>query len=449
MSRRTILIVLAIGALALPVGRAEGRTSAAEIEEKVHELAAGRGALWPGFDPLEIPLAVYDGSRTYLFRHPSPGKDFARIDANTVVMSGRHASVSANTSADIDGVPTATLMVDRGASDRPADELAAVALHESFHVFQRSHHKTWSANEGDLLLYPTDDGHLLELRREETEALRRALATKSRTETECWAGNALEFRKQRFAAMDSAFVKYERGAELNEGLAAYVQLYSLTRAVEFPKDEFGAEAVRERVYTVGPAWAYLLDRVDPQWKDALEKNDRQYLDMMLRERLGKTDCVTFTPEERSAFAAGAKRDASAVAQGRRDKRKQFDTQPGYRIIIETDAKHPLWPQQFDPSNLQRVDDGLLHTRWVVLGNDWGKMEALDGNNADITVLTEGPGPHPLFNGVTRATVVTRDKPSVNIWGEHRVEVKAAGFSIKVEHADIDQRERSVYIQLGK
>ncbi|HET6462605.1 MAG TPA: hypothetical protein VFH33_02300 [Candidatus Krumholzibacteria bacterium] len=85
----------------------------------------------------------------------------------------------------------------------------------------------------------------------------------------------------------------------------------------------------------------------------------------------------------------------------------------------------------------------------MLGNDWGKMEALDGNDADITVLTEGPGPHPLFNGVTRAIVVTRDKPSVNIWGEHRVEVKAAGFSIKVERAEIDQREKTIHVQLGK
>jgi hypothetical protein len=249
--------------------------------------------------------------------------------------------------------------------------------------------------------------------------------------------------------MDSAFVKYERGAELNEGLAAYVELYSRYQPVAFPKDEFGAEAVRERVYTVGPAWAYLLDRVDPNWKDALEKHDGQYLDVMLRERLGKTDCVTFTPEERASMATRAQKDAAAVTEGRREKRKQFDAETGYRVVIETDAKHPLWPQQFDPSNLQRVDGGLLHTRWIVLGNDWGKMEALDSDKADITVLTEGSGPHPLFNGVTRATVVTRDKPSVNIWGEHRVEVKAAGFSIKVEHADIDQQEKTVHIQLGK
>jgi hypothetical protein len=441
---------MALCALAFTGGRAEARSSAAEIEHEVHELAAGRGALWPGFDPLGIPLAIYDGSKTYVFRHPSPGSEFARIDANTAVMSGRHPAVTSNTSAEIDKVVTATLMIDRGAADKPADELAAVALHECFHVYQRSHHQSWIANEGDLLLYPTDDAHLLALRREETEALRRALATRSKTETVCWAGVALQARDKRFAAMDSAFVKYERGAELNEGLATYVQLYSRYRSVEFPKDEFTAEGVRERVYTVGPAWAYLLDRIDPLWRESLEKNDRQYLDVMLHGRVGIPDCTTaFSAEETRAFSERAQKDASSVAQGRREKRKQFDAEAGYRIIIETDAKHPLWPQQFDPSNLERVDGGLVHTRWLVLGNDWGKMEALDGDRADLTVLTEGPGPHPLFNGVTRAIVVTRDKPSVNIWGEHRVEVKAAGFSIKVEHADIDQKEQIVHIRLGK
>jgi hypothetical protein len=396
-----------------------------------------------------IPLAVYDGTRTYLFRHPSPGSGFKRVDANTAVMNGRHPSVAANTSAEIDGVTTATLMIDGAAADKPADELAAVALHESFHVYQRTHHKTWAANEGDLLLYPTDDARLLELRREESEALRRALATKSTGESECWAGVALEKRKQRFAAMDSAFVKYERGAELNEGLATYVQLYSRHRPVEFPKDEFGAEEVRQRVYTVGPAWAYLLDRTYPEWKESLEKNDRQPLDAMLREHIRTTGCRGFSEEETAAIAVLARKDAAAVANTRRDKRKQFDAQPGYRIVIETTAKNPLWPQNFDPSNLERVDGGLLHTRWLVLGNDGGKMEALDGTKADIAVLTEGPGPHPLFNGVTRAVVVTPGKPSVNVYDDHRVVVKAPGVDIRVEHAEVAEGEKTVRIQLGK
>ena len=31
--------------------------------------------LWPGFEPSEYPLAIYDGERTLLMRHPSPPEE--------------------------------------------------------------------------------------------------------------------------------------------------------------------------------------------------------------------------------------------------------------------------------------------------------------------------------------------------------------------------------------
>ncbi|MEZ0472304.1 hypothetical protein [Luteimonas salinilitoris] len=55
--------------------------AAADLEREVARLAAehaGEG-LWPGFDPLAVPLAVYDGKRTFLFRHPSPPEGFVPV----------------------------------------------------------------------------------------------------------------------------------------------------------------------------------------------------------------------------------------------------------------------------------------------------------------------------------------------------------------------------------
>lgn len=446
--RRKHLLLPTVVILALVAGAAHARATAPEIEKQLQLLVAGRDG-WPGFEPLRIPLAVYDGKKTYLFRHLSPGPEFARLDSGTHVMSGRHPAVNSNTNAEIGGVATATLMADGNKSDRPADELAAVALHESFHVYQRAHHKGWSGNEGDMLLYPFDDAEALALRRMETEALRRALATKSRTETECWARRALDLRRTRFARMDSAFVAYERLTELNEGLATYVELYARYLKPEFPKDEFAAESVRQRVYAVGPAWAYLLDLFSPDWKQSLEKNDGQFLDAMLADQLGGGGkSCDFAPADIADIQERARLDAGAVVSNRRDRRKQFDAQSGWRIIIETSAEKPLWPAGFDPLNVERVDGGLLHTRFVKLSNDYGNMEALDGSNADVTVLTEGPGPHPLFNGITRVVVLVGAKPAVDIWGEHRVKVNAPGFTIKVERAEMHEKEREVRIRLG-
>jgi len=448
--RRKHLLLLAVAAVALVAAAAFARTTAPEIEKQLQQLAVNRDG-WPGFDPLRIPLAVYDGAKTYLFRHPSPGPDFTRLDPGTHVMSGRHPAVNSNTSAEIGGVATATLMADGKKGDQPADELAAVALHESFHVYQRAHHKGWSGNEGDMLLYPFDHAATLALRRMETEALRRALATKSKAETECWARRALSLRYTRFAGMDSAYSRYERLTELNEGLATYVELYALWRKPEFPKDEFAAEAIRQRVYTVGPAWAYLLDLFYSEWKQALEKNDRQSLDGMLAESLGSDDRTggcDFTREEKFAFTARAQKDAGAVIAKRKERREKFDARDGWRIVVESSAKHLLWPNGFDPLNVELVDGGLLHTRFASLKNDDGSVEVLDGEGADITMFTSGPGPHPLFNGVSRAEIIVAAKPHVNIWGEHRVEVKAPGVKVRLEHADVHEKERAVIVRLG-
>jgi hypothetical protein len=432
-------------------GQARARAGASDIEHALQLLANDRNP-WPGFDVLAIPLAVYDGSKTYLFRHPSPDEGFARIDGGAAVMSGRHPAINSNSSAEIGGVMTATVMADGARGDQPADEVAAVALHESFHVFQRAHHQAWSGNEGDMLMYPVEDARLLALRRQETEALRRSLATRSKTDAACWARVAMDVRRQRFAAMDSAFSRYERLTELNEGLATYLQLYARYQNVGFPESEFAATAVRQRTYTTGPALAYLLDRFMPGWRESLEANDRQFLDEMLTRALTASAsgaACSFAPEDIARMEREAVSDANAVSVKRSAQRREFDDFKGWRIVIEAPRDKPLWPAGFDPLNTERVDGGLLHTRFASLKNDDGSAEALDGAGADITVFTEGPGPHPLFNGVTRAVIHVGAKPEVDIHGERRARIKVAGVTIDVTEGETHERDREVHIQLGK
>ncbi|HEV2121173.1 MAG TPA: hypothetical protein VGW38_00165, partial [Chloroflexota bacterium] len=133
--------------------------------------------LWPGFDPRAIPVAIYDGERTLLFRHPAPPAGFRPVSGRDGVWAypGRYSSVTANSSAEIGGVSTATLMPATGAGSLLRQ--AGILIHEAFHVYQREHHPAWQANEAELFTYPVDDAELLTLRRMEAEALRRALAT--------------------------------------------------------------------------------------------------------------------------------------------------------------------------------------------------------------------------------------------------------------------------------
>jgi len=423
---------------------------AAEIER-----LAGERILWPGYDPLAIPVAIYDGERTLLFRHPSMPAGFAPLTDATpdvLVHPGRHPAVTANSSAEIGGTMTATLLADGPRAASTATELAAVALHEAFHVFQRQHHPGWSGNEGDLLLYPTEDARLLTLRRLESAALRRALADAEHAA--CWARQALAFRRERFAAMDSAFSRYERLTELNEGLATYVQLQAAGKhGVHIPEKEWRPAEIRLRTYAIGPALGFLLDRFAPGWKQSLETEDGQFLDEVLEASLRDTSTTapcSLPADEIAAIERRARADAGAVVTERTTRRVAFDARTGWRVVVLAAATHPLWPQGFDPLNVERVTGGLLHARMLQLQNDSGAVHVIDEAGADIEALTEGAGAHPLFNGVRRLEITGLQRPKVTR-DAGKISLRAAGLIADFDAATVheDAVAQRIEIQLSR
>ncbi|MEP7001460.1 MAG: hypothetical protein ABI969_13330, partial [bacterium] len=211
-------------------------------------------ALWPHFDPRTAPIAYYDGERTVLFRHPRPPVGFVAVAGtpNVAMKVGRDTSVTSNSSIVLDGVRTATVVL---APDRrsTADESASTAIHELFHVYERANHPAWIANEADLFTYAFDDAAALALRREETASLRAALGAASDDMATCWSGAFLDERRARFARLGAAAAAYERGSELNEGLAQYVERRSIGRAPALPVQDYPSERVRDRVYASGEA----------------------------------------------------------------------------------------------------------------------------------------------------------------------------------------------------
>lgn len=448
MTRRLVTPLLLLFGVAAPALSEQGPALA--IAGAVERIATER-ELWPGFEPLAIPLAIFDGERTLLFRHPRPPSEFAPVagsEPTAYAMPGRHPAVTANSSAEIGGVDTATLLADGPrASASPAD-LAAVALHEAFHVFQRREHPGWSANEGVLLLYPTDDAEVLAMRRLETAALGRAIAADAAGDAACWARQALAHRRQRFAAMAAEFGAYERATELNEGLASYIQLIASGRTtVEIPEGGFEAGEIRQRAYVSGPLLALLLDRLRPRWKEELEEDDGRTLAQLLdgavdtSETGAGTDCE-LPAEEVAEIERTAREDAAAVGASREDRRRAFDARAGWRVVVRAAPGKPLWPQGFDPLNLERVPGGLLHTRYLKLENEAGELRMIDEEAVDLEALTEGAGAHPLFNGVRRIEVAGLDRPSVQTV-EGRVTVIAAGFAAAFERAQVREEEGAV------
>ncbi|MEK6571528.1 MAG: hypothetical protein AABZ61_09170, partial [Bacteroidota bacterium] len=334
-------------------------------------------SLWPSFDPRSIPVAIYDGEKTYLFRHPSPPKEFSKIEdhKDAWVFKGQHPTLRANTDIDLNGTRTATIILDQS-TRRSVRELAAIVIHETFHVFQRQRHPTWVGNEAELFVYPVADASLLQLQRLETEALRRALAATESSEMKCWAKSALEIRHARFARLPEGSVAYERGTELNEGLAQYVEFRAARtlKAPSLPKDEFAPDDIRRRCYAVGQSLAVLLDRLDPAWPRRLGGGQALSLDELLGATLSNfpTQSCGFSEAEREMVLTKAEIDIEEVRAKKIALRNDFLSQLGWKIIVIADEKELLWPQGFDPLNVHRVGDGeVLHMRWLKLGNAAG------------------------------------------------------------------------------
>jgi hypothetical protein len=98
-----ILFVLGLLRVAGPIVSAPEESRAVAVAAEVRRLDSR--ALWPGFDPSKVPLAIFDGEKTFLFRHPHPPPEFRPVAdrPETAIAPGRHALVRANTSISLGG----------------------------------------------------------------------------------------------------------------------------------------------------------------------------------------------------------------------------------------------------------------------------------------------------------------------------------------------------------
>ncbi|MCL4544831.1 MAG: hypothetical protein M1118_09605 [Chloroflexi bacterium] len=406
-------------------------------------------SLWPNYDPRTLPVAIYDGRQTWLSRHPDPPPEFTPGEARLpfLVYPGLHPAVRANSSVTLHGHATATVLLD-GTGRRSLTDLAALVIHELFHVYQRQRRPDWTANEADLFVYPMDDADLLHLRHLETAGLRQALHALDPLEQASWAAMALGYRRERFERLPSEAIAYERGNELQEGLARYVDGKArgdLDRLTALDQD-FPADGVRERTYAVGRTLALLLDRLAPGWQDELEAGETRPLDVLLATalaRLGAAPAV-FTQEELAHTREQAQADVTTLQRERSEHRKDFFALPGWQVVIRVEHGESLWPQGFDPSNIQQLGDSeVLHTRWLRLGNTAGSVEVLGWQ-----ALTEAAGIHPLFTGVRTVTIAgLPEQLVVRTAAADAIEVTAVGVTATFRQARLETQQRVVVITI--
>jgi hypothetical protein len=422
--------ILIAGLLAvLPVLAVDMRAVYVEFD------SMARKELWPGFKPDAIPVAAFDGSKTWLRNHPAPPAEYSKVEdlPQVYTVEGLHPSVRANTSIQLAGTLTATAMLDRR-KDLSPKAAAALLMHECFHVYQRTHKPKWQANEGTLFTYPFDDAQAGALAQLEFEALRRAVAETGG----CWASHFAGIRRERFAHMRDDAVQYERLNELNEGLAQYIE----DRAYGRPPDlshAYGPTQLRARLYATGSAIATLLDRGVADWKERVVDS----LDALIPRSPSDAACA-FSDVERRDAVERAQTAASEIVRKRAETEKAFDSGPGWRVIVEAEPGHPLMPGGFDPLNVERLSGGkVLHTRWLKVANEDGSAEALRRRS-----VTLAAGAHPLWNGVRTWTVLLDGKPAVKTAGGV-VEIEGQGFTLKFSRAAVEDEGETITVRLGQ
>jgi hypothetical protein len=398
--------------------------------------------LWPGFEPRRITLEVFDGGRTWLLRHPTPPAEFRPFpgEKDVAVFGGRHESLRANTSIVLGGIATATASFE-GHQESPR-RLAGLLIHEAFHVFQARRHPKWGGNEVEQLLYPVDDPEVLAQRRLESAALARALSAGNPSATLAWAARALSARRDRFARLPESASAYERGTEMKEGLARYVETRAAGQGEPLlPEEEFPAQAVRLRSYASGCAIGLILDRLAPTWKHQLEEKDDVALDELLRRAVAGGRAIEFSAADEEAARRRAADDVVALKARNAALLREFLRAPGWTVVVETED--PVFPSGFDPWNVERLSASeVLHTRWIKLGNSSGSLEVLDRH-----CLTEGAGKHPLFEGVRRATITGLSSEPRIEEADGAVKISEKGLTLTLRGARVTRDGQTVTITL--
>ncbi len=354
--------------------------------------------LWPAFIPSRIPFLVFDGQDSLLFQADPPLGDAWQRQKGYWRHPGRHPQLRANTAVLLDEVlPVATVLLSDLPDHLTSRQLAAFAVHEAFHVYQGQHPSpAWNADELSGLTYPVGDEPVLVARAMETMALHRAL--QAGDDRQDWAAVALGWRHRRFARLSAAHQEYERALERVEGLAHHVERRFLNEPPQLEQPDVPAEQIRHRTYTVGAAYAALLDRWVPEWPVTVQSKGVA-LDVRLVTVVTPKEELAAVPK---AIGVWARQEAQQVLQRQTEALKAFEAQPGQRLTLTVaDGEEPIWPRGFDPLNLQVLADGsLLHTRFLQFGNSTVRGEVLGS-----TCRTWGAGTHPFASGFRRIELV--------------------------------------------
>ena len=423
---------------------------------------------WPGFRLSDWPIAVYDGTRTLLLRHPAPPPEFAPLDGHPGVLAavGRHPAVVGNSTVDLAGTRTATIVATPG-TNRESTLLAYAE--EVFHVFWLHRHTNFRPNEMARYGYPVKDARNLRLVLAEAEALARALEAPDSMQAASWAATMLQARREREPLLTSDDRAFETGLEMMEGtanaVASVVVGLAPSETVRRLRDVRPADQLRWRYYSSGTAICLLLDRLeggagqpgrraqpaDPfaaalgvGWKTRIDAEPNTTTLALLEEAVTRAAArpSAFTAAEWARFDERAAAAIAELSARQATLRVDLQARAGARIVVEIAAgREALRAARFDPLNLLVLDAGeIVHPRYLTLSGSAGTIAVTNpgyaqGSFGGTVAITRPAGRHPLADGVRSVTITgVRGTPRVAS-RDGRVTVEFEGGRIALDGAE--------------
>jgi hypothetical protein len=453
MTRPVLTLVWVILTLSGSLSAAQQSTyrkiDASAVLSAIDRMAAR--AVWPGFDPRKYPVAVYDGSDTFLFRHPEPPDGFKETGTPGIFSyHGRHPAMVADTVATLGNQPTATVVAGLPGT-QSEERAAAVTIHELFHLYQGKQFPGWESDLQVLLSYPRQSKENLKLSFLEHVALARALKQSDQKEASAWLRLALDMRRKRFAALGAEHSHFEITNELHEGLASYMEKSALGTAAGTAELEAGPDAnkIRGWAYVLGPAKASLLDRLMPRWKQMLATWRLVSLDAMLEMASGNGEMASMPKAEIDRITSLAEQRIDEYGRTLEKTRAIFADAGTWRVIVIAPPKGSMNIAGIDPQNQIALSaNEIVHIRLLKLMARSGQLSLLNPNwRSDtlegVTALAE----HQGMWQVGKATFAGfGHRPEVSLDGD-RVSIKAEGFELNFSPASLKDEGKTLSVTL--
>lgn len=297
------------------------------IKESFHLQSQLGEIVWKGWSPRKVPFLYKKEGFDYLFFHEEPPDGFnlysTAFQGSPIYRKLRTDSLDLEATMDINGIPT--VVMTSLLENESSTGWLLQANHEMFHVFQftnsmsdrlsrefsKNFEEAESLSQADMLskFYSPE---VLATLRLEADRVYKGITEDSLAENEkkLLIGRLGDINLiQNYLSHDSLLIGYKSRMEWTEGVARYVetQLANLTSQTDkynlseefldhFPESKFekGTEryttrrvinpirfvgaGVKGRImfYYMGMGKAYLLDRINPSWKE-------DYFDMNLDE----------------------------------------------------------------------------------------------------------------------------------------------------------------------